>query len=275
MKTDLHCHSHFSDGKHSPSFLVKRAEENKITHLAITDHDFMTATTERNSKVQIINGVEISCNWQNREIHVVGIGIDHKNHNLESMLCSQQASRHKRVRKINELLIKAGIVGLVAYLDALKCVSVTRSHVADFLILSGASKNRQQAFNRFLGKGGRAYVPATWVSLPEANHAISASGGIAVLAHPSRYKLNSSNLNKLIDSFKQAGGSAIEVSYGGIHPSTKRTLEETALKKDLFMSAGSDFHDANAHWTDIGKFPEISNFAKENVIWRHPKWHFS
>ena len=115
MKTDLHCHSHFSDGKHAPSFLVKRAEENKITHLAITDHDFITATTEKNSKVQIINGVEISCNWNNREIHVVGIGIDHKNHNLKSMLCSQQASRHTRVGKNNELLSKAGIVGLIAY----------------------------------------------------------------------------------------------------------------------------------------------------------------
>ncbi|MBE65914.1 MAG: hypothetical protein CMQ30_04505 [Gammaproteobacteria bacterium] len=277
MKADLHCHSYFSDGKHSPDFLSNRAEANNISHLAITDHDFVTnpkSFSVLDSTVQLISGVEISCEWRNREIHVVGIGIDPENSFLETMLLKQRANRKIRVERIHKLLLKDGIDGLIDYLDSQHCISVTRSHIADFLVLSRITKNRKLAFNRFLGKGGRAFVPATWVSMEEANNAISNSGGISVLAHPSRYDLSKSQLNDLIDAFKNTGGVALEVSYANIHPNIKQMLEETALKNKLLVSAGSDFHDAAAHWTDIGKFPEISIPAKKYAIWKHPKWYF-
>ena len=195
MKADLHCHSYFSDGKHSPDFLLNRAEANNISHLAITDHDFVMNPKNfsvRDSTVHLISGVEISCEWRNREIHVVGIGINPENSFLETMLLKQRASREARVEKIHNLLLKDGIDGLIDYLDSQHCISVTRSHIADFLVLSRATKNRKLAFNRFLGKGGRTFVPATWVSMEEANNAISKSGGISVLAHPSRYDLSKS-----------------------------------------------------------------------------------
>ena len=277
MKADLHCHSYFSDGKPSPDFLLSRAEINNISHLAITDHDFVVNPKDfmlRKSKVHLISGVEISCEWQNREIHIVGIGIDPENCLLETMLLKQRASREIRVEKIHRLLIKAEIDGLTKYFESQHCLSKTRSHVADFLVLSGATKNRKLAFSRFLGKGGHAYVPATWVSMEEAIYAISSSGGISVLAHPSRYKLSKYQLNDLVDAFKNTGGTALEVSYGNIHPNVKKTLEETALKNKLFVSAGSDFHDAGAHWTDIGNFPQISVPAEKYAVWQHPKWYF-
>ena len=277
MKADLHCHSYFSDGKHSPDFLLNRAEANKISHLAITDHDFVMNPRDiatRESTVHLINGVEISCEWQNREIHIVGIGTDPENPILKTMLLRQRASREVRVEKIHRLLLKAGIDGLMNYLKSQHCISVTRSHVADFLVLSGTTKNRKLAFNRFIGKGGCAFVPATWVSIEEANYAIATSGGISVLAHPSRYKLSKHQLNALVDAFKKTGGAALEVSYANIHPNVKQMLERTALKNKLFVSAGSDFHDADAFWTDIGKFPEISRPAQEHAVWQHPKWLF-
>ena len=277
MKADLHCHSYFSDGKHSPDFLLNRAEANNISHLAITDHDFIMSPgdiQEGESKVHLISGVEVSCEWQNREIHVVGIGVDPESHLLKAMLVKQRASREARAEKIHRLLLKAGIDGLMKYLESQHCISITRSHVADFLVLSGATKSRKLAFNRFLGKGGRAFVPATWVSMEEANDAIRNSGGISVLAHPSRYGLSKYKLSVLVDAFKKTGGAALEVSYANIHPNVKQTLEEIALMNNLFVSAGSDFHDAGAYWTDIGKFPEISLPAQEYAVWQHSKWCF-
>ena len=276
MKADLHCHSYFSDGKHSPDFLLNRAEANNISHLAITDHDFILNPRdipEGESKVHLISGVEISCVWQNREIHVVGIGIDPENPLLKTMLLKQRASRKARAEKIHQLLLKAGIDGLMKYLESQHCISITRSHVADFLVLLGATKSRKLAFNRFLGKGGRAFVPANWVSMEEANDAIGNGGGISILAHPGRYGLSKFQLSALVDAFKKTGGAALEVSYANIHPNVKQSLEEIALMNNLFVSAGSDFHDAGACWTDIGKFPEISAPSKEYAIWRHPKWY--
>ena len=275
MKADLHCHSYFSDGKHSPDFLLQRAETNNISHLAITDHDFAfkpTVAERRESSVHLISGVEISCKWQSREIHIVGIGIDPEHPTLDSLLLKQRESRKLRIEKINKLLVESNIDGLMSYLDSQRAMSITRSHVADFLVLSGATKNRKLAFSRFLGKGGRAFAPADWTSMEEANHAITDSGGISILAHPSRYQLSRYQLASLIDTFKNAGGLALEVSYANINPNIQRMLEETALKNGLFVSAGSDFHDMNAHWTDIGKFPQINPMAEKLAVWRHPKW---
>ena len=275
MKADLHCHSYFSDGKHSPDFLLKRAEANNISHLAITDHDFAynPAVAEgRKSNVHLISGVEISCKWQTREIHIVGIGIDPEHPTLDSLLLKQRENRNFRVEKIDKLLVKLNIHGLMSYLESQRAISITRSHVADFLVKSGATKNRKSAFSRFLGKGGRAFIPADWTSMEEANHAIADSGGISILAHPSRYQLSRYQLKSLIDTFKKSGGMAIEVSYASINPSIQRMLEEAALKNGLFVSAGSDFHDTQAHWTDIGKFPQINPMAEKLAVWRHPNW---
>ena len=275
MKADLHCHSYFSDGKHSPDFLLKRAEINKISHLAITDHDFAfkpELAEAQGSNVRLVSGVEISCKWQTREIHIVGIGIDPEHNVLDSLLLKQRQNRKLRVEKINNLLVKSNIDGLMSYLASQKAMSITRSHVADFLVLSGATKNRKSAFTRFLGKGGRAFIPADWISMEEAIHTIADSGGISILAHPSRYQLSRYQLTSLIDAFKNSGGMALEVSYANINPNIQRMLEETALKNDLFVSAGSDFHDTKAHWTDIGKFPQINPIAEKLAVWKHPKW---
>lgn len=276
MKADLHCHSFFSDGKHSPEFLLQRAKELSITHIAITDHDCITMLNKSlvdHYCVKVIPGVEISCNWESKEIHVVGLGIDHQNEALQSLLARQRAARRERIAAISRLLETQEIKGLPQYVKSLPCVSITRSHVADFLVSSGISKNRPQAFSKYLGKQGRAFISSDWSSLSLTNEAISNAGGIPVLAHPGRYSLNKRQLNELIGAFKDRGGQAIEVSYGGINPLVQKNLEEIALSKDLFVSAGSDFHDAKAHWTDLGKFPAITVRAEKNAVWKHSRWH--
>ena len=276
MKADLHCHSHFSDGKQSPSFLLQRATENRLTHLALTDHDCIDglASLRRDAKdITIINGVELSCLWNTMEIHIVGLFIDPTHCHIAKLLASQQAQREKRAQAIDKNLQKLGTHGLMSYLQSLPCTAYTRSHIADFLVQEKVCKNKQKAFKTHLGKRGRVYAAASCCSMNEGVTAILNASGIAVVAHPSRYSLSKTKLSSLLDDFKACGGEAIEGSYSNIDPATKAYLSKLAEEKSLYLSVGSDFHDAAATWTDIGKFPALDQQARKNAIWLHPKWH--
>lgn len=276
MKVDLHCHSYFSDGKHAPEYLLQRAIENKVTQLAITDHDCTQALElipDQTVGPVIVKGVEISCQWNSMEIHIVGLLIDPANNALRELLSSQQQLRKLRIQEIDEKLRALGAQGLLPYFEKLPCVSYTRSHVADFLVEQKICKNRQKAFKSHLGKRGKIYVGSNWCSLIKAVECIRAAEGIPVLAHPGRYPLSWRKLETLVDEFKDCGGEALEGSYSNIDPNKKKRLGELARAKNLYLSCGSDFHDAAAHWTDIGKFPALDQQAQKNAIWLHPKWH--
>lgn len=275
MKADLHCHSYYSDGTQSPDFLVQRAIENELTHLAITDHDCTAALDEipdEATALSIIAGVEISCRWESLEIHVVGLFVDNKNAKLETLLASQQLARRQRVKAMSEKLEVLGTFGLFESLEAMPCIALTRSHVAHFLVSQGVCKTHQKAFKTHLNKRGKIYVAPTWCELEEAIFAIAAAGGIAVLAHPGRYPLNKNKLDALVAAFKTSGGEAIEGSYRSIEPKVMQQLAQLAVKYDLYLSAGSDFHDPAAKWTDIGRFPPLEQVNEEQAVWHHPIW---
>ena len=255
---------------------MQRAIENDISHLAITDHDCTDALASPNlesSGLTLINGVEISCQWESMEIHVLGLLIDPANTDIRELLASQQMQRRLRIQAMDEKLTALGTEGLQAYVEQLPCVSFTRSHAADFLVEQKVCKNRQKAFKSHLGKRGKIYVASNWCSLQQAIDCIRVAGGISVIAHPGRYPLSKRKLQALVEGFKQCGGEALEGSYSNIDPIMKKHLCELALSNSLFISAGSDFHDAAAHWTDIGKFPALDQQAIKNAIWLHPKWH--
>lgn len=275
MKIDFHCHSHFSDGHHSPQFLLQRAAENQLTHLAITDHDCITdlSKLEIPAGIILVPGIEISCNWNKHEIHLVGLQIEDSHPELNAFINGQQQARTERVSSISEKLEKLGINGLLEFMAAKPCLSWTRSHVAEFLVSEGHSKTFHKAFKKFLKPSGSVYVAAQWPALNEAISIIKQAGGIAVLAHPSRYNLTNTKLLSLINDFILAEGEAIEVSFGGIDPLRSRALCDIALQRNLFVSAGSDFHTADRQWTDLGKFPAIESRAIKNAIWNHSRWH--
>ena len=276
LKADLHCHSYYSDGKHSPDFLCQRAIERGITHLAITDHDSLAAHEELGSidGLVLIPGVELSTDWLGKEIHVVGLGIDIANPALRDLVSRQQQSRRKRIAEFDSRLVTLGIHGLGEYMTNLPCQAYTRTHVADFLVAAGHSKSHQKAFKKFLSRKGKIHVPAEWSELDTAVQTLRAAGGIAVLAHPGRYPLSRSKLQNLLLDFKTAGGEAIEVSYGNIDPNSRKKLLQLANEFELYSSQGSDFHSDHAHWTDLGRFPELGPADKKNAIWSHPRWHF-
>ncbi len=274
MTYDLHCHSHFSDGKHPPEFLVERARHNGITHLAITDHDCIDAHDYALSSndIAVIAGVEISCNWQNIEVHVVGLSIDTTCDNLRALLSEQQARRQNRICAINNKLVAAGVDGLHAYLATLNATALTRSHVADFLVETAVVRTREKAFKKFLGKKGKAYVAASWCVMQEGIAAIHEAGGIAILAHPSRYPINRTKQNTLIHDFADAGGDALECSYPNLSAEQRDHLIEAACHHNMYVSAGSDFHDAAAAWTDVGKFIPLTSELKAPCVWNHPNF---
>ena len=143
MNVDLHCHSHFSDGKHSPDFLIQKAIEKKLSHLAITDHDCTYALRQiqvKHSELTVINGVEISCGWENQEVHIVGLFIDPEHESIRKLLDSQQLQRRLRLHSISDKLTTLGITGLVPYIEGLRCISYTRSHAADLRLKSATIK---------------------------------------------------------------------------------------------------------------------------------------
>ena len=274
LKADLHCHTHLSDGQHTPAFVIERARANLVTHLAITDHDVSQALPQAMGyqDLKLINGVEISCLWEAFEIHIVGLFVDPTNTHLQTLLSTQQVRRRERVAQIDAKLTALGTAGLLPNLLAKPAVALTLSHVADFLVANNVCKNRQKAFKTYLNRSGKLFVAAQWCDHTEATGAIKAAGGIPVLAHPGRYAMNKTKLNRLLECFTAAGGEGLEASYPNIAPDMNQYLMQLAEKHGLYLSTGSDFHDAAAHWTDVGKFPTLDRAAAQRGIWHHPTW---
>jgi 3',5'-nucleoside bisphosphate phosphatase len=275
MKADLHCHSHFSDGKHAPEFLFSRALENQVTHLAITDHDCITVDqqlTEAALPLQLITGVEISCQWLDHEIHLVGLAFDPADKLLRDALEQQRQQRLKRAHRMAERLGGPHEAALKNYLGQLPCLAYTRTHIADFLVEEGLCKNHEQAFKKFLSRRGKIFEPIQWMSLETAIKLIHDAGGVSVIAHPSRYRFTRTKLKKLLNDFAQQHGTGIETSYSNVDPATRNQLTELAQEMRLMVSSGSDFHSDANHWTNIGKFTVIPPETK-NAIWNHPRWH--
>ena len=272
---DFHTHSHFSDGEHSPKHLAKIASAAGIKQLALTDHDCVDGLAELKSNslgLEIINGVEISTSWQDTEIHVLGLLIDPDHKAIQELLKNQQSLRRERIKTIHQKLCKLGITGLLEYIGNLPCKALTRTHVSNFLIREGHSKNNQKAFKVFLGKKGKVYSPANWCNLNSSVSAILESGGIAVIAHPSRYSISSKKLNTLIEDFRNVGGEGLEISYPNIDQTIRKNLKIIAEKNDLYCSGGSDFHSSSRTWARIGKFPAIHDNDKAKTIFEHPNW---
>lgn len=265
---DLHCHSTASDGSLSPNELVQRAQTQGVTALALTDHDTTAGLAEAGQAAQtcgirLIKGIELSTCWENKCLHIVGLGIDPSYPPLVEASRELQNMRWRRAEKIAAKLEKKQIPG--AYEAVMKLADtgmVTRSHFADFLVARNHVGTHQEAFDRYLGKGKPAYCATAWTDLTVAIDWIVQSGGIAVLAHPLRYQLTASWLGKLLVAFKDAGGKAIEVVTGQYNPDEVYQLAHFATQYELAGSVGSDFHTPNNQWIELGKLAPLPKTVK-------------
>lgn len=265
---DLHCHSNVSDGALSPTELVQRAHEQGVTSLALTDHDTVTGLNEAQAAatatdIRLIPGIELSTSWQNKCFHIVGLGIDPDYSPLRDATHNLQRMRAERAEKIAAKLEKKRIPGA---LEAVKKAAgegmITRSHFADFLLSQFHVSTQQEAFDRYLGAGKDAYVSTTWTDMELAVSWITQSGGVAVMAHPLRYKLTASWMKRLLAAFKDAGGQGIEVVTGRYNSDEIKTVANYATIFNLLGSVGSDFHSPVTPWVELGRLAPLPESIK-------------
>ena len=260
---DLHCHSTASDGALSPSALVYRAHQQGVSVLALTDHDTTMGLSQARSCAAdlglcLINGIELSASWQNKCLHIIGLGIDPDYEPLATATAQLRTSRLERAVKIAEKLEKKRITGaLVGVQKAAGDGMITRSHFANFLLSQFHVSTQQEAFDRYLGKGKPAYVSTTWAEMALAIQWITQSGGVAVLAHPLRYQLTASWMKRLLGAFKDAGGQGIEVITGRTNPDEIKLLANYAISFGLAGSVGSDFHNPVNPWLELGRLAPL------------------
>ncbi len=270
-KYDLHSHSLVSDGSLSPTELVLRAHEQGLTALALTDHDTTAGYKEAQVAANKINlnliaGIELSVSWQGKAFHIVGLNIDPDYPPLLEATNRLQTVRRERAEKIADKLEKKHIPD--AYAAVTKAAGngmVTRTHFADFLVSQFHVASQQEAFDRYLAKGKPAYVATVWAELELAVSWITQSGGVAVLAHPLRYKLTPKWMSRLLSAFKQAGGQGIEVVTGRCNADEIKLVADYANRFDLAGSVGSDFHSPSNQWVELGRLAPLP--ANIKPVW--------
>ncbi|MDO6497219.1 RNase RNM [Photobacterium sanguinicancri] len=260
MLFDLHSHTTASDGRLSPKELVERAVLNRVDALAITDHDTVSGLAEAqqtidelNLPLTLIKGIEISTLWQNFDIHIVGLNIDPEHPAITTLIAEQITRRAERAEQIGDRLEKNRMPGALAGAKALAGdATLTRAHFAQWIVAEGYAKTMQAVFKKFMTRGNPGYVPPSWCSIAEAVAAIHAAGGQAVLAHPGRYKMTTKWLKRLLTTFVEAKGDAMEVAQPQQGQHERRNLGDYAIDYQLLASQGSDFHYPSP-WTELGR----------------------
>lgn len=258
---DLHFHSTASDGVLPPAELLDRAHARDIKVLALTDHDTLEGYDQlRHQPMRgavLVPGIELTALWEGRVVHIVGLNFCPDNLALRAYLAELIRIREERAQKIMSRLIKAGVDEAVFELAQSYAQEGTigRPHFARAMVAKGCVSSEQAAFKQYLGTGKTGDVKVSWPDMARAVSVLTEAGGVAVLAHPTKYKMTFTKIRSMVQAFSECGGEAIEVSYTGITPSHQADLERLARSMDLMTSAGSDFHSPGQGWTDIGKFP--------------------
>ena len=276
---DLHTHTLISDGTFSPEQLVQAAVDLKIDLLAITDHDTMDGLERaqryvleqvQTPDIKIVSGVEISSQWSRPNIkkcygvHIVALNMQDETP-IKAMLENQKMIRAERAKVICGLLEKC--IGFDIYPDVVAKVDghadrVTRTHIAKTLVEKNIVSRPQQAFDRFLKEGKKAFVKFEGIGLKETIEVIHASQGLAVLAHPTRYDLSATNIRYLIELFASLGGDAVELPPSIEPASTRQMVDRMIEQFDLAVSIGSDFHGDNMPWIKLGQTPRVKEGQK-------------
>ncbi len=245
---DLHTHSTASDGILRPKDLVARADEAGIGVLAITDHDTTDGVPEAvkesvGRRVRLVPGAEISVTWRSRTVHIVALQIDPDTKILQEGLLGIRDFRSWRAEEIARRLEKHGISGTLEGVRKLTNGSlISRTHFARILVSLGYAATVREVFNRFLVLNKPGYVSGQWGSIEDVLGWIMAAGGMAVIAHPARYRLTATKLRELLGEFRECGGVGIEVISGRNSRDETMMMARYAHAFRLRASVGSDFH---------------------------------
>ena len=275
LNADLHCHSTASDGTLSADALAARAKANGVELWALTDHDELIGLPAARaaaaaSGLPFVDGIEISVTFAGITVHIVGLGFDPSNDELVTGIGQVRAGREVRAKQMGDGLALAGIPG--AYEGAIKLAPnpnlVSRTHFGRFLIASGVATDMHAVFRRYLTEGKPGYVEHRWAALGDAVRWIRAAGGVAVIAHPGRYKFTPTEEYALFSEFQAHGGEGVEVVTGSHHAGDVAKYTEMALEFGLLASRGSDFHDPQESRLDLGLLPgQLALSSRLTPVW--------
>jgi predicted metal-dependent phosphoesterase TrpH len=277
LLADLHSHTTASDGQLTPTELVARALDKGVQMFAITDHDTVSGLDEAHrfnasqaNPLRLIDGVEISTRWNSFDIHIVGLNVDRLDPPLLEFLHQQRLLRETRAIEIGERLAKAGIEGAYEGAKAIAGdAALSRGHYARWMALNGHATDMPSVFKRYLARGKTGYVPNNWGDMATAIEIIHQAGGMAVLAHPSGYKLSAKWLKRLVREYKEAGGDAMEVVLGQQTLEDRNNLIALSHQNELLGSIGSDFHFPSS-WIELGK--NLFQPPSVNWVWQSQNW---
>ncbi|MDP5208961.1 PHP domain-containing protein [Microbulbifer sp. 2205BS26-8] len=262
---DLHSHSTASDGILSPAQLVSRANSLSVTLMALTDHDTVDGVAQaqcagEHAGITVVAGIEFSTLWGRRPIHILGLNIQPTSALLQRAIGLRQTLRCERAERIARQLHQCGFHGALEGACGLAGRAAPgRPHFARWLVEAGHVVDSARAFKRYLGTGRVGDVRVEWPQLAETIDTIHAAGGCAVLAHPLKYRLTRTQLQRLISDFLRSGGDALELLCGRQNPAQTRELSAliTAGAKAVQLpvppsSLGSDFHQPGQAWRELG-----------------------
>ncbi len=261
---DLHCHSVVSDGTLTPEELAARARRNGVQLWALTDHDEIggqhrAAAAAHAQGMAYLTGTEISVSFASTTVHIVGLGFDPDDAALAQGLAATRGGRGQRARDMAQGLAQVGIAG--AYEGALQYVSnpelISRTHFARFLVETRVCRETSEVFRKYLTEGKPGFVPHRWAALGDAVRWITQAGGVAVIAHPARYRLSANEEFALFSEFKQHGGQGVEVVTGSHSVPEYAVYADMAREFGLAASRGSDFHSPTESHTDLGTLPPL------------------
>lgn len=273
MKVDLHNHSYYSDGVFSPTEVVRLADKADCNLFALTDHDTTDGLAEAQQmadelSVNLVSGVEISAFWRNMTIHIIGLDIDINNDILQAGLAHNQQLRKERAEKIALGLWRAGIKDALEKTQALsKTDMLTRTHFAQMLIREGYCKDMKSVFRRFLTGKKPGASRVEWRSFDEVVGWIHAAGGLAVIAHPFRYKMTQTKIKNMLIDFKEVLGDGVEVVTATSTDEEITLSNQWAKEYKLLSSCGSDYHGWSNQRIQIGCLRDLPSL--DNAIWRY------
>jgi 3',5'-nucleoside bisphosphate phosphatase len=264
LNVDLHCHSIFSDGSLLPDALARRAQAGGVQLWALTDHDELAGQDAARAAADAlgmayVTGVEISVTFAGETVHILGFDFDPTDAALAHGLAELRAGRTQRAREMGESLARVGIRGAFegACAYAANPELVSRTHFARFLVDHGHCASVHEVFKHYLKEGKPGFVPHRWAGLGQALGWIRGAGGVAVIAHPARYRFTPTEEFALFSEFQMHGGVGVEVTCGSHYPDEVHKYADMAREFDLLASRGSDFHAPGESRVELGTLPPL------------------
>jgi 3',5'-nucleoside bisphosphate phosphatase len=264
LNADLHSHSTLSDGTLAPEALAARAKAQGVELWALTDHDELGGQVRaRDAALALglgyLTGVELSVSFIGQTVHVLGLGVDLDDPVLNEGVRAVRDGRRERARRMGDALAAIGMPG--AFEGALRLAGnadlVSRTHFGRFLVEAGHFASVHEVFRHVLADGKPGHVPHAWASLRDAVTWITGAGGVAVIAHPARYRFTPTEEYALFTEFSGFGGRGVEV-LSGAHTGPERLVyADLAREFGLLASRGSDFHAPGESRTELGALPDL------------------